>query len=466
MPELPFSGGSIVPQRRRTRRHVLPSTQPTLAQSVRDGGLSQLVLAIPGLYVLGAVALVVVTLAIDAALGDSVPLLPRFGGQNARSMLSVLAGAFVTVTALVYWVRILAVQFSADEFSSRMLRYFLDDRVQQHTLGALLGGLTYVLVVLQAVPDRGAGLATVPHLSVGLSMLVAVGAAATIVFSIYSGARQTQIGRLVRWVTDEVVEYIQRAHPERGSPAQDPAQHPAEDPPEGAYREVRAVDSGWVQQINEGRLLGSLPPGTTAQLQIRTGVFVVQGTVLARLWLKQDGAVGQDVAAAVRLGSDPTMEQDVAYGIRQLVDIAERSLSPSVGDSTTAYEVIVHLGLVLRELLLRDLPATILEDDEGRKLLRPREYSLFDYVDLALVRIRVADTGMPGTSAALLETIGMLVRELEEADLSDRADYLRQHAALILEGIERQDLLEWDKREVRQEAARQALLPTSEPQPV
>lgn len=441
-------------------------------QRVREGGLRQLVLAIPALHVLGALLAAAVTLSIDAALGSDVWLLPQFGGQNTRTLLAALAGAFVTVTALVFWVRVLAVQFSSDEFSSRMLRYFLDDRAQQHALGALLASLVYVLAVLHALPDQGAGLDTVPHLSVALSVVTAVAAAATVVIAIYSGARQSQIGRLVRWLTDEAVDYIRSEHHEVGDPPADPDEHEPEAPPEGQCREVHAATSGWVQRIHEDGLLAALPEGGIAELSVRAGVFVVEGTTLARVWTDGSDAQGEDlsraehgVRAAVRLGTDPMMKQDLAFGIRRLVDIAERSLSAGVGDSTTAYEVVVHLGLVLRELLLRDPPATTVDGPEGRRLLRPREHSLFDYVDLALVRIRLADLGLPDTSMALLETIGMLVRELESAGLGDRADYLRKHAGLVLEGLEHRDQLKWDKQRVRREAAEQGFLASSEVQP-
>lgn len=133
-----------------------------------------------------------------------------------------------------------------------------------------------------------------------------------------------------------------------------------------------------------------------------------------------------------------------------------------MGDSTTAYEVIVHLGLVLRELLLRDLPATTVDGPDGQRLLRPREHSLFDYVDLAMVRIRIADLE-PDPSMALLDTMGMLARELDDAGLADRADYLREHAGLILEGIDQRDLLEWDKQRIRREAAAKGFMADSQP---
>lgn len=456
----PLSGGSITPPGRRQtrRRQADPSSQPTLTQRVREGGLSQLVLAIPAIYIVGALLGAAVTLSIDAAAGNDVWLLPQFGAQNARTVMGALAGAFVTVTALVFWVRVLAVQFSSDEFSSRLLRFFLDDAAQQHAMGMLLGSVAYLLVVVHALPAQEAGMASVPHLSVAVSMLVSVAAAGTVVVAIYLGARQSQIGRLVRWLTDQSVDYIRRNHPDLGEPPENPREHQPEAAPEGPSLEVRAAASGWVQRVNEQALLAALPEGATAQLDVRAGVFLVAGTRMARVWDDTSEDVEPEIRAAVRLGTDPTMEQDLAYGIRRLVDIAERSLSSGTGDSTTGYEVIVHLGLILRELLLRDLPATTVDGPGGRRLLRPREHSLFDYIDLALVRIRVADVGWPDTSMALLETMGMLVRELEQRGLSDRADYLREHAGLVLEALDQRDMLEWDKERVRDEAREQGML--------
>lgn len=311
--------------------------------------------------------------------------------------------------------------------------------------------------MLQAIPDQEAGTATVPHLSVALTVVVAIAVATVTVLVIYSGARQSQIGRLVRRLTDETVDYIRRAHPERGESAQDPVSNEPEEPPAGAGREVHAADSGWVQRVDEHALLTGLPENATAQLDVRAGVFVVQGITLARVW--GGNHADEHVRAAIRLGNPPTMDQDLAYGIRQLVDIAERSLSAGVGDSTTTYEVIVHLGQVLRELLLRDLPATTVDGPDGQRLLRAREHSLFDYVDLAVVRIRLASGGLPDTAIALLDTMGMLARELDDAGLADRGDYLREHAQSVLNDTEGRDLLDWDKQRTRREAAANGFLP-------
>ena len=68
----------------------------------------------------------------------------------------------------------------------------------------------------------------------------------------------------------------------------------------------------------------------------------------------------------VHVGIERTLQQDVAFGIRQLVDIAARSLSPGINDPTTAVAALGAMSTVLAELLGRDLDARVALDDGGR----------------------------------------------------------------------------------------------------
>ena len=90
------------------------------------------------------------------------------------------------------------------------------------------------------------------------------------------------------------------------------------------------------------------------------GTFVVEGSPLALV--HADSPIGQDdwpqAAAALDLARERSMQQDLSFGIRRLVDIAERALSPGVNDPTTAVQVIDELHDVLRRIatLGRSLP--------------------------------------------------------------------------------------------------------------
>lgn len=92
------------------------------------------------------------------------------------------------------------------------------------------------------------------------------------------------------------------------------------------------------------------------------GSFVHAGRHLCTLWDDGQGdgdAVHEEIIEAFAIDRARTMQQDFAFGIHQLVDVALRALSTGVNDATTAYECIVHLGEVLYEILRRDLPPAV-----------------------------------------------------------------------------------------------------------
>ena len=59
------------------------------------------------------------------------------------------------------------------------------------------------------------------------------------------------------------------------------------------------------------------------------GAFVPAGAPLFRVTGDVDRVPVDRVVGAIRLGLERTLEQDVAYGMRMLVDMAERSLAES-----------------------------------------------------------------------------------------------------------------------------------------
>src|SRR5271170_2458603 len=63
-----------------------------------------------------------------------------------------------------------------------------------------------------------------------------------------------------------------------------------------------------------------------------------------------------------RIGPARTMQQDVEFGILQIIDIALKAISPAVNDPTTALTCIDQLGRILMRASMREPPATTLRD--------------------------------------------------------------------------------------------------------
>ena len=218
-----------------------------------------------------------------------------------------------------------------------------------------------------------------------------------------------------------------------------------------------AHDSGWIQRIDLDAVLDALPPQATVELSVRAGDFVSEGIPLATVRTGPIGEPDEPVTAAVRsavvIGVDPTLEQDLGYGIALLVDIAERAGSQTGSDSTTVREVVLHIGIVLRALLLRDLPPTWRTASAGRAVLLANQQSFGDYVSTAFERIRLTGAESPAIARCLLSTIEMLVGQLEAAGLPDRTAPLLREARLVLDTARESLTLEADYERLCDQAA-------------
>jgi uncharacterized membrane protein len=91
---------------------------------------------------------------------------------------------------------------------------------------------------------------------------------------------------------------------------------------------------------------------------------------------------------ALKLGDERDVDQDASFGIRQLVDVAVRALSPGVNDPTTAVQALHQIHDLLQRLGRRRFPSPLRADDAGiTRLILPRP-DWDAYVSLALDEVR------------------------------------------------------------------------------
>jgi uncharacterized membrane protein len=177
---------------------------------------------------------------------------------------------------------------------------------------------------------------------------------------------------------------------------------------------VVAAASGAVVVIDRDALVEvARSAGACVELVPTMGDFVPQGAPLARV---KGGIVSGDaVRQLVRLGSERTHESDPAYGIRKLVDIAERASSDPFDDPTTTVQAIDRLHECLRVLARRRLPDGTYTDPAGTPRLLVRELQWPGYVHLAFDEVRLVAAQNPQTArrlrAALLDLVGAAPQE-------------------------------------------------------
>jgi uncharacterized membrane protein len=150
------------------------------------------------------------------------------------------------------------------------------------------------------------------------------------------------------------------------------------------------------------------------------------------------GEVQTKLAATVLVADTRTMQEDVDFAIRQLVDIGLRALSSAINDPTTAVEVTLRLGSLLRKLFRTDLPPRTVAGPEGRVMLRPWDLSHEEYVAHAFDQLRQAAPSQSQVVAALLRVLRMLVVHAQSSGHPELVPALRSQSERLLDLVESQ----------------------------
>jgi uncharacterized membrane protein len=119
------------------------------------------------------------------------------------------------------------------------------------------------------------------------------------------------------------------------------------------------------------------------------GDFVQEGAVLAEVYgeVEDSRAAESRLRGLIAFGEERTIQQDPAFAIRIMVDVAARALSPAVNDPTTTVQVIDHLGDTLRLIGATELSRAERRGAErGRVVIRTRRWE--DFLALGVTEIR------------------------------------------------------------------------------
>ncbi len=323
----------------------------------------------PGLITLAMALLAIAITNIEAQLTGVGPLndfLDRIfppEPEAAHVVLGTIAGSMITVVAVVYSILLVVLTFASTQFSPRVLVAFVEDRVSQTTLGVFVGTFTYCLLTLPAV--RSQPKPFVPSIAVEVAIVLAIVCLACLLYFIHHMALSIQASRIVDRIARETERLVDRIfpRPSKGSPL---AEETAPPLPVGAP--VLATRSGYIRSIDEAALVKAAR-GSDVVLRIdrQVGQFVMAGTPIFEVSPPERATdeFGANCREALHIGPARSMQQDVEFGILQIVDIALRAISPAVNDPTTALTCIDQLGRILLRAALREPPKATIRDAEG-----------------------------------------------------------------------------------------------------
>ncbi|MBX9394441.1 DUF2254 domain-containing protein [Streptomyces sp. TRM72054] len=375
-----------------------------------------------------------------------------FGGSAdaARSVLTAIAGSLVTVTALTFSLTVLTLQLASSQFSPRLLRTFTADRYVQTTLALFLTTFTYALTVLRTVrTGEDEQTEFVPQMSVTAAFVLTLASVLALVLFLSHLAREIRVETMMNSVHSAADRTIRRLLAEQqdtagGEPAAgSPPAAPPEPPANALTLTVGA--SGFLTSVDEAALLKVAVEADALVLIDRyPGGSLIAGTPMGAAWPRTGEPfspgtwtrLAEGVREAVRTGGERTDLQDIAFGLRQLTDIAAKALSPGINDPTTAVHALSHSSALLCELARRDLGPRLLRDDHQQVRVVLRRPDLQDLLDLAVSQPLRYGAAEP----AVLARLAMLLRELAWSSAPDQHPAVTATLARLRSTIDAQNL--------------------------
>ncbi|MEW2176009.1 DUF2254 domain-containing protein [Streptomyces sp. NPDC005406] len=320
--------------------------------------------------------------AVTAHSSDWTPSGWRYSATTATGVLSAIVGAMIALLGFVVTVGVLVIQQATGTLSPRYMRLWYRDRLQKAVLATFTGTFAFAFSLLRSIETH-----SVPDLGVTLAGgAVAVSLLLLLVYlnRFTHNLRPVAIADLVGRMGEEVFEHM--AGSVRSS-----APHPGE-PAEalGGKTVVRATRGGAVQALHTAGL-SAVAARHDCVFTVPHGIgdYVPRGAVLVEIRGGTSVPDHRQLTGLIALGPERTIEQDPAFALRVLVDIAIRALSPAVNDPTTGVQVLNHIDSFLTAVGRSPLPGRyVLADADGRPrlVLRGREWE--DYLQLAVSEIR------------------------------------------------------------------------------
>jgi uncharacterized membrane protein len=191
------------------------------------------------------------------------------------------------------------------------------------------------------------------------AMLLAVACVAWLLFFIHHISLAISVNHIVEKIATETEALMDELMPEPRRPFRmTEAGLPATGEGEGA---VTSDVSGYIRFVDIDRLVVlARSYGVIVRAVRRVGHFVPAGVALLIVSRGErlSPARSAELRGAFDLGPTRTLQQDVEFGVLQIVDIALRAISPAVNDPSTAISCVDQLSRILIRFASREEPAS------------------------------------------------------------------------------------------------------------
>ncbi|MFG3259892.1 DUF2254 domain-containing protein [Streptomyces sp. NPDC048172] len=412
----------------------------------------------PVIGLVGAVVLALVCALVDDVYVAELQREREYGelrdmihfADTAKSIVAMIGSSVLTLVGVVFSISLVALQMVSSQWSQRVLRLYVRSRVTKGTFAAFLATFVFSLLVQLQYPESSdpQRVQSVPFVTIAVAFLLVI-----LSLGLFIGYVNATMSLMrVSHVVDRISRDARRLLVLPARP------YVIERVGERTATVVHRGRAGVLRDVHVARLVRvASAQGVVVHLLPRIGDFLVPGTPVIAVygeWRRPGKRRWAEWAfdTALSTGVERTFHQDLGFGLRQLVDIALRALSPAVNDPTTAVQCLDRVQQFLAEAADKPLGLLLHTDRAGAPRLVQDLPRWEDLVKLGFTEIRSVATRQPQVTRRLRAALEDLV---ELAPEERRAPLLRQRE--LLEHAMERDVPDVDEREFALTADRQGI---------
>ncbi len=347
--------------------------------------------------------------------------------QVAQVILGAIGASIMTVVSIVFAILLMTLTLASMQFSPRIILSFATDGVTQWTLGIFLGTFCYCMAALPAA--RSQPIPFEPVATVMGAMLLAVACVGWLLFFIHHISHAISVNHLVDKIATETERIVNEVMPWPRQPTR-----AVEDPRIDAlvWESTLSMEtSGYIRFVDTRRLL-SLAKEYRIKIRLmrRVGHFIPAGVPMVKITRAErvSPELIAELRGAIDVGPSRTLQQDIEFGILQIVDIALKAISPAVNDPSTAISCVDQLSRILIRVASREPPESGLYDPPGNLRVYMPWIGFDGLFHTAFEQIRFYARSDIAVSLRLLRALADIASTVEDPALRqkivDRARYL------------------------------------------
>lgn len=364
--------------------------------------------------------------------------------RTQTDILSVIIGTMTTIVITIFSITMVAIQLTSQQFSPRILRLFLlNDNKIQRFLGIFIGSISYSLLLKITpffFPDAPLSMATL--FIVIVSVYAIVWFLPRLIMHIADNVNVASITQRIKTNTVTEIDALYQDFWKIGDPL--------------TYKRLQSdktkdrviirskVESGYLDDIDYAELSNKCHKIIAANSDLSdlrvlqkplVGEFIMYDTTdlleieMAHISDNQRIVLTKafsDITESVfKIRKYRSYTNDIPFGIRQLVDIAIKAISPAVNDPTTCLNCLDYMGEIIRQLAVRRFPSSETQALKTNQIF-VNEITFEEATDLAFDQIHHWGKGDPTVLKRLIQTIRNILPMVENP----------YHVAVLIQQVE------------------------------